>query len=37
MIDYGDPANNGGPDQLIMILIFGFIVLVLLRTFVFFG
>jgi hypothetical protein len=37
MIDYGDPTNSGGPDQLIMILVFGFIVLVLLRAFVFFG
>jgi hypothetical protein len=37
MTDYGDPTNAGGPDQLMMILIFGFIVMVLLRVFVFFG
>jgi hypothetical protein len=36
MTDY-DPTNAGGPDQLMMILIFGFIVMVLLRVFVFFG
>jgi hypothetical protein len=37
MTDYGDPANTGGPDQLMMILVFGFIVMVLLRVFIFFG
>jgi hypothetical protein len=37
MIDYGDPRNAGGPDQLMMVLVFGFIVMVLLRVFVFFG
>jgi hypothetical protein len=37
MTDYGDPRNAGGPDQLMMILIFGFIVMVLLRVFFFFG
>jgi hypothetical protein len=36
MTDYGDPRNAGGPDKLMMILIFGFIVMVLLRVF-FFG
>jgi hypothetical protein len=37
MTDDGDPANAGGPDQLVMIPVFGFIVMVLLRVFVFFG
>ena len=37
MIDYGDPRNAGGPDLLMMVLVFGFIVMVLLRVFVFFG
>jgi hypothetical protein len=36
MTDYGDPTNAGGPDQLMMVLVFGFIVMVLLRVF-FFG
>jgi hypothetical protein len=37
MTDYDDSTNAGGPDRLLMILIFGFIVMVLLRVFVFFS
>jgi hypothetical protein len=37
MTESGDPANTGGPDRLMMVLVFGFIVMVLLRVFVFFG
>jgi hypothetical protein len=37
MTDYGDPANTGGPDQLMMILVFGFIVMLLLPVFIIFG
>ncbi len=37
MTDYDDSTNAGGPDRFPMILIVGFIVMVLLRVFVFFS
>jgi hypothetical protein len=34
--DYGSP-KQAGPDQFLMFLVFGFIVMLLLRAFVIFG